>query len=71
MDSASNQVSHIMDEPENLEHALHLPHSHNLVLDLLPSLRQVCRALRGFIDTSGCCILVRFGLSDFVVAACA
>ena len=71
MESASSQVSYVMDEPKNLEHALHLPHSHNLVLDLLPSLRQVCRALWGFIDTPGCCILVRFGLSDFVVAACA
>ena len=71
MESASSQVSHIMDEPENLEHAVHLLHSHNLVFDLLPSLRQVYRALWGSIDTSGCCILVRFGLSDFVVAACA
>ena len=71
MESASSQVSYIMDEPENLEHALHLPHSHNLVFDLLPSLRQFYRALWGFIDTSGCCIVVRSGLRDFVVAACA
>ena len=69
MESASSQVSNVMDEPKNLEHALHLPHSHDLVFDLLPSVCQFCRALWGFTRTSGCCILVRFGLNEFVVAA--